>query len=917
MNPMMQAQTADPVHDIFRSGPHPLDAIFNPKTVAVIGASEKIGSVGRTLLWNLITHPFGGTVYPVNLKRPQVLGIKAYPTIADVPSEVDLAVLVTPAQFVPGLIKECADAGVRGAIIISAGFKEMGPEGVELERQVMANKGTMRIIGPNCLGVMMPMTGLNATFAHGMARPGNVGFISQSGALCTAVLDWSLEHNVGFSAFMSIGSMVDCDWGDLIRYLGNDPKTQSIVIYMESVGNARSFLSAAREVAQKKPIIVIKAGRTEAAAKAAASHTGTLAGSDDVLEAAFRRSGVVRVNRISDLFYMAEAFAKQPLPQGPALTMITNAGGPGVLATDALVGTGGKLTELSDQTFEELNKILPAAWSRNNPVDVLGDAEPDRYAKALEICARDDNSDGMLVILTPQDMTDPTMTAEALKPYAKFENKPVLASWMGGAMVEAGRKILDQAGIPSFPYPDTAARVFNYMWQYSYNMKGIYETPSISTIIDEEEWDRQYVSNLITCIRSEGRTLLTENESKTLLSAYKIPSVPTHVAKTEDEAVDTADKFGYPVVIKLYSETITHKTDVGGVQLNLKDGDAVRGAWQLIESSVAEKVGKEHFLGVTVQPMIKLDGYELIIGSSIDPQFGPVLLFGSGGQLVEVLKDRSLSLPPLTNTLAHRMIEQTMCYKVLQGVRGQKGVNLDELEQIMVRFSQLVCENPWIKEIDINPLLASPDGFIALDARVVLHDLDTKEEDLPKLAIRPYPIQYVENVTLEDGTRTKFRPLRPNDKPLMMEFHERLSEHSVYSRFLQNLDFNKRTAHERLMQICYLDYEREISLGIIKRKEEDTSQREIIGVGRIRKIDGTNDADITLTIADAWQGKKLGSKLIERLVKAAREEGLDHLVAAYQKENKAMAKIFASLGFVECKDEGEEGICRVICDLKA
>ncbi len=627
----------------------PLDVFFSPKTVAVIGATENPGSVGRTLLWNIVTSPFGGTVFPVNPKRPSVLGVKAYKSVSDIPEAVDLAVIVTPPPTIPGLIRECGENGVHAAIVISAGFKEIGAEGAALERKLLeeAQAANVRVIGPNCLGVMAPLTGFNATFATTIARPGSVGFISQSGALCTAVLDWSLKEMVGFSSFISIGSMVDVGWGDLIYHLGNDPKTRSIVIYMETIGNARAFLSAAREVALNKPIIVIKPGRTAAAAKAAASHTGSLTGSDEVLEAAFRRSGVLRVNNVADLFYMAEVLSKQPSPKGPRLTIVTNAGGPGVLACDALISGGGELSELSPESMEAYNAVLPPTWSHNNPVDIIGDASPERYAKALEIASKDPNSDGMLVILTPQAMTDPTRIAEQLKPLAKQEGKPVIASWMGGVDVAAGEEILNRANIPTFPYPDTAARAFNYMWRYSYNLRGLYETPAMPE--DSADWapDRKVVEEIIARARGEGRTILTEFESKQLLSAYGIPIAQTIIAADAAAAVEAAGKIGYPVVLKLYSETITHKTDVGGVQLNLGSEEAVERAFHAIQSSVAEKAGAQHFQGVTVQPMVRLrDAYELIIGSSLDPQFGPVLLFGTGGQLVEVFKDRSLALPP-------------------------------------------------------------------------------------------------------------------------------------------------------------------------------------------------------------------------------------------------------------------------------
>src|SRR5271157_1633098 len=663
---------ADPSSDVYRSESHPLDPFFAPRSVAVVGATERVGSVGRSVLWNLLSNPFGGTVFPVNSKRPNVLGIKAYPKVSDLPDKVDLVVVTTPADTVPDVLAESVEFGIRAGIVISSGFKESGEHGVELERRIaQIIRGKMRLIGPNCLGVMNPIRGLNATFAHSIARPGTVALISQSGALLTAILDWSLRENVGFSSFVSTGSMLDVTWGDLIDYFGSDPRTNSIVIYMESIGDAPSFLSAAREVSLTKPIIVIKAGRTEAAAKAAASHTGALTGSDEVLDAAFRRSGVLRVNRISDIFFMSDVLAKQPRPRGKRLAILTNAGGPGVLATDALVAGGGELAELSPQTMQAFDEILPPQWSHNNPVDILGDAEPERYAKSLEIAAKDPAIDGMLVILTPQDMTNPTQIAEKLKPYAKGFGKPVLASWMGGAEVAAGEQILNQAGIPTFQFPDSAVRAFNYMWRYSYNLKGIYETPTMPHHADAL-LQRGKAERIIRDAREAGRTILTEYESKQLLKAYDIPTVETRIALTEQEALQAAEEIGYPVVLKLHSPTISHKTDVGGVELHLRDANAVKAAFQAIKASVTEKLGAEHFQGVTVQPMIKLEGYELIIGSSIDSQFGPVMLFGTGGQLVEVFRDRALALPPLNSTLARRMMEQTKIFTALKGVRGRK-----------------------------------------------------------------------------------------------------------------------------------------------------------------------------------------------------------------------------------------------------
>ena len=894
------SERLESAHDILRGArQRPSNSICAPKVVAVIGATENPGTVGRTLFQNLGRGGFDGIVYPVNPKRASVLCVKAYPNIGAIPEKVDLAVICTPAKTVPGIIKDCVKAGVRGVIIISAGFKEIGPEGVKLEQQILAEArgGGMRIVGPNCLGLMMPNIGLNATFGTTIAKPGNVGFLSQSGALCTAVLDWSLKENVGFSMFASLGSMLDVSWGDLIYYLGDDPNTKSIVIYMETIGDARAFLSAAREVALTKPIIVIKPGRTEGAAKAAASHTGSLTGSDDVLDAAFKRCGVLRVNNISDLFYMSEVLGRQPRPKGNRLTMISNAGGPGVLATDALITSGGALTEISKGTMEELNKFLPASWSHNNPVDVLGDASAEIYAKTLEIAAKDPNSDGLLVILTPQSMTDCTGTAEKLRPYAKLGDKPVLASWMGGLEVEAGEKILNAAGIPTFPYPDTAARVFASMWRYADNLRALYETPVPSATPDDLESGRAKAGELIEAVKKSGRTILTEAESKELLGCYKIPTVVTKIAKTEKEAVELAAEIGFPIVLKLYSETITHKTDVGGVQLNLKDEADVKRAFKAIKTACTEKAGAQHFQGVTVQKMIKLgDGYEIILGSSIDPQFGPVLLFGMGGQLVEVFKDKALGLPPLNTTLARRMMEQTKIYKALKGVRGRKSVNLAALERLMVGFSQLVAEQRWIKEIDINPLFASADDLVALDARVILHDAKTAEDKLPKLAIRPYPTRYVAKWKMKNSTPVVIRPIQPEDEPMLVKFHESLSEESVYHRYFSQIKLDQRIAHERLTRICFNDYDREIAL-VAERKDSKTGDREILGVGRLSKARGLNEGEFALLISDRWQKQGLGSELLKRLVDIARSEKLIRVSAIIMSDNHAMLHVCKKTGF--------------------
>ncbi|PZV01553.1 MAG: acetyl CoA synthetase subunit alpha [Leptolyngbya sp.] len=893
----------DSVTDFWKTGSHPLDPIFSPRSVAVVGATERPGSVGRTVLWNLISHPFGGTVYPINPKRRNVLGIQAFDRIQSLPEVVDLAIIAIPAPGVPAVVQDCVDAGVRGAIILSAGFKEIGAEGVDLERQIKAiAEGRMRLIGPNCLGIQNPLTGLNATFASHLAKPGNVGFISQSGALCTSILDWSLRENVGFSAFISLGSMLDVGWGDLIDYLGDDPHTHSIVIYMESIGDARAFLSAAREVALSKPIIVIKAGRTQAAAQAAASHTGALTGSDAVLDAAFYRCGVLRVDHIEELFDTAEALAKQPRPRGPRLSIMTNAGGPGVLATDALIRAGGSLATLSDASVNALNAALPVHWSHSNPIDILGDAEPARFAEVLKTTLIDPDSDGCLVVLTPQAMTDPTTTAQAVVEtwQASGSTQPILASWMGGAEVDDGEDMLNRAGIPTYRYPDQAARLFGLLWRHSYALKGLYETPALTT---DHGIDRATVATILQTARAEARPLLTETESKGVLAAYGIPVVPTQVATTAEDAIAAADAIGYPVVLKLYSHTLTHKTDVGGVQLNLDSSYAVARAFDRIRTSVTEKAGAEHFQGVTVQPMIRVDGYELILGSSQDPQFGPVLLFGTGGQLVEVFQDSAIALPPLTSTLARRLMEQTLIYKALQGVRGREAVDLDALEQLLVRFSQLVAEQPDIASIDINPLLVSSDRLLALDARVILRDPDSPPA---RLAIRPYPTQYIWSG--RDGIT--IRPIRPEDEPLIIAFHHEVSEHSAYLRYFHAMKYSTRVAHDRLTRICFNDYDREIALVA----EVNAPAPKILAVARFTQKHGLPEAEFAVLVADPHQRQGIGTELLRRLVGVARAEGLKRLTGEILAENNGMQHLCQRVGF-QLKPTAEPGMLSATLDL--
>jgi acetyltransferase len=754
----------------------------------------------------------------------------------------------------------------------------------------------MRIIGPNCLGVIHPPSNLNASFAATMAKPGKVALLSQSGAICTSILDWAQTKGFGFSSFVSVGAMLDVDFADLIDYFAEEPNTRSIVLYMESIGDVRKFLSAARAASRIKQVIVVKAGRHEAGAKAAASHTGALAGSDAAIDTAFRRAGVLRVTTIPELFDMSEILATQPPPRGPSLAIITNAGGPGVMATDALMTGGGQLAELSPATREALDKVLPPFWSHANPIDILGDATPERCRQVVEICANDYSIDGLLVLLTPQAMTDPTETARQLVPFAHLGSKPVLACWMGGASVAEGKAVLGEAGVPTFDAPEPAIRAFLHMVQYRRNQELLYETPE--ALPEAAQNDSARVRSIFKVVRGDGRTLLTEVEAKEVLAAYGIPVSATVACRAADEVVAAARKIGYPVVVKLLSRVITHKSDVGGVQLNLNSEQAVLDAFEKIKSNIAGKPGA--FDGVSVQPMIRGKGYELIVGSSVDAQLGPVMLFGTGGVLVEVFKDRALGLPPLTRTLARRLMERTKIWTALQGVRGQKAVNLQELETLLVRFSQLLADFPEIQEVDINPLLASTERIVALDARVLLGAQGQEAQ----LALPPYPSQYTGRFQLRDGRVMTIRVIRPEDEPLIIALHAGHSEHTIRMRFFSLV---KTLSRDSLIRLCHLDYNREIALVAV---EGNGKQTRLAGVSRYYLHPASGDAEFAVVVGDAWQRQGLGRHLMERLIAVARERGVKRLVGLVLAENSAMLSLMHSLGFAQAP-ANEPGVVTV------
>ena len=885
-----------------------LNKIFAPHRVAVIGASDTPTSVGYTVLRNLVGSGFRGVVYPVNPKRESVQGIHAYPDVSGLPHPPDLAVICTRASTVPGLVRSLGEAGTRGLVIISAGFREAGEEGRKLERQILQEQEKfegMRILGPNCLGIIVPGLHLNASFAASAPKEGHIGFISQSGALCTSVLDWALEEGIGFSYFVSVGNMLDVSVSDLMDYFGSATETQSIILYIESISEAREFMSAARAFARTKPIVAYKAGRFTESAQAAASHTGAMAGVDAVYEAAFQRAGIVRIFEVDDMFDCAELLARQQPPKGDRLAIVTNAGGPGVMTTDTLIARDGHLATLSEETIKKLNEVLPPFWSHANPVDVLGDAPPDRYAKALEIVLKDKNVDSVLVILTPQAMTDPTATARVVSQVAAAAHKPVLAAWMGGRMVSEGIQVFNEAGIPSYTTPEKAVRAFMHLVSYARNLEILNETPRDLPMAFQ--LDRQRLRAIFDTILTEGGEILSENVSKAFLEAYDIPVTKPQLARSPEEAVRLAQQIGYPVVLKIHSPQITHKTDVGGVVLNLAGDEAVRTAYGEIVQRAAEKRPDAHVTGVTVQRNVtKGNGVELIIGTKKDPVFGAVIMVGMGGVAAEVFRDRALALPPLNESLARRALESLKSWPLLQGYRGKPGVNIDRLIEILMRFSYLVADYPEIKELDVNPILVTPDDVVALDARVIIDREIMVHGVRPfaHLAIRPYPEEFVTERTLKDGTPLALRPIKPEDEPLWHDLVASCSTETIRFRF--NYLF-KQTTHEMASRYCFIDYDRE--LAIVAEVEEE-GQRKLIGLGRLVADVNHEAAEYAVIVVDRWQGHGLGGVLTDYCLDVAKRWGVKRLVAETVKNNVPALALFRKRGF-EINDQEEADVVLV------
>jgi acetyltransferase len=873
-----------------------LDKVFNPQSVAIIGASDVEGSVGYAIVKNFTQGGYAGKVYLVNIRKPEILGVKTYQTVGQIPEPVDLAMIATPAKTVPEVVEECGRAGVKGVIIVSAGFKEIGSEGKALEDKILEikKKYDLRIIGPNCIGIIRPRINLNATFVDKVPKPGKVAFISQSGALGSAILDWAIHDNIGFSNFVSVGSMIDVDFGDLIDYFGTDPKTKSILMYVEGITEARKFMSAARHFARTKPIIVVKAGRFSESAKAAASHTGSLSGEDAIYNSAFKRAGIVRVEEIEDLFNAAEVLGTQPLPKGPNLAVITNAGGPGVMATDALIAKGGKLAKLSKKTMDILNSTLPPFWSKGNPIDVLGDARADRYKASVEACLNDKNVDGIVIIFTHQALSEPVETAKTIVELVKskvYQNKTILTSFMGYGAVEEANSIFNANNIPTYSTPEDAVKTYMYMYQYERNLELIYETPEESPV--DTAPPKLPIMVILRNAAMENRELLTEDEAKKVLKYYNFPVVKTEVATTADEAVAFAQQIGYPVVLKILSPEIVHKTDAGGVILDINSDVEVKQAFDMIMQRAKEYNAKANIIGVTVQPMIKRKGYEVIIGGKTDPLFGPAILFGMGGIGVELFKDYSIGLPPLNTTLIRRMMEETKVYQLLKGYRNVPPADLKLLEETMLLFSQLLIDFPQLKEIDINPLLINEKEACILDARITV-DKDAvfkKFEPHEHLVISPYPKKYETLWALKNGQEVLLRPIKPEDEPLWLEMFQSFSEESIRYRFFQLL---KDTPHEVRVRYCNIDYDREIA--IVAELNEEGS-RKILGVCRLNIEPNGKSGEIAFIIGDKWQGLGLGTKMVDYVLEIAKEMGVETVYAIMLSDNHRALNLTKKMGF--------------------
>lgn len=895
-------------------GKHYLNPLFAPKSVAVFGASDRVDSVGQIVFKNMLDGGFQGKLYPINSKNSEVQGQKAYPTIAMVGAPVELAVIATPAQTVPDIIEACGIHGVKAAVIITAGFGEIGAEGAVLERKMLeaARQYKIRLIGPNCLGIMRPSIGLNATFNKGSANIGNIALISQSGALCTAILDWATLNDVGFSSVVSMGSSTDVDFGEILDYLVSDSQTQSILMYIEGIRNARRFMSALRAAARIKPVILVKVGRHPAGSKAAMSHTASLVGADDVFDAAIRRVGVVRVQNVTELFTAARSLSCGFRPAGNRLAIVTNGGGPAVMAADRAADLGLTMAVLSDSTVEYLNEHLPSNWPHCNPVDIIGDAQSDRYYHAVTACLNDENVDGVLAILTPQAMTKPLESAQVLidigSANSTHHSKPLLACWMGETQVLESRKLFTKAHRPHFRTPEVAVEVFSHLYDYYRNQKMLMQMPG--PLSHHIEPDVESARLIIESAMEDRRRILTEMESKALLSAFHIPVAHTMVARSPSEALLIAQQLGFPVAMKINSPDVSHKTDAGGVVLNLANAHQVRAAYQHIIDNVQHNLPNAKMDGISIEPMIvKPNGRELMVGVTNDPVFGPVITFGAGGTSVEIMGDRAVALPPLNNFLVKDLIQGTHIAKMLGHFRNMAPANMAALEDVLLRVSEMVCELPLLMEMDINPLILDETGALAADARVVVAYREVKADRYSHMAIYPYPTHLVTHWQLSDGADITIRPIRPEDAILVKRFVHDLSDESKYFRFMNSV---QELTEEMLARLTQIDYSREMALIAVI---DEAGREDELGVARYAINPDGNTCEFALVIADNISGKGLGQKLMVSLMEAARSHGLSVIEGEVLNNNHRMLKLMTRLGFTLKTSEDDHSVMKVSKEL--
>lgn len=882
---------------------HYLDRLFSPRGIAVFGASEEKNSVGRRVFENLLNGDFNGPVYAINPKHKKVLSQPCFARIEETPKAIDLAVIATPAETVPDIIRQCGEHGVSAAIIITAGFSEGQGQGSDLEKTVVqiAEHYQMQILGPNCLGLIRPSVGMNATFSKNTALPGQLALISQSGALCTAILDWACANNIGFSTIVSLGNAADIDFGDLLDFLAQDPKTQSILLYVEGIRDARRFMSGLRIASRMKPVVVIKAGRHQAASEAAITHTGAMIGADDVFNAALKRAGVVRANTVQQLFAAAEILATQSRVNGRRLAIVTNGGGLGVMATDRAVDLHVELAQLSADTLATLNQSLPPQWSQRNPVDILGDAPPERYQRAVAACLADDNVDGVLVMLSPQAMTDPEACAQAVVDAQKGQSKPVLACWMGQDLIASAYKLFAKHHVPCFSNPESSVEAFSGLARFHDNQQLLMQVPG--PLASHSAPDVEGARLIIESVLSEGRHCLSTTESRALLKAFNIPVSFSIECDSANSALVAAESLGYPVVMKISSPSIIHKTEVGGVRLNISNAPAVRTVYNELLEQVHVNQGNPYATHVTVEPMyVTPSGRELLVGASRDPVFGTAIVFGAGGIKVEVLQDRAIALPPLNQFLAERLISETKISGLLGEFRNLPPINRQALIQVLLRVSEMVCELPELLSLDINPLIADEKGVMALDARIEVGHQPAGINRYDHLAIHPYPNQLISIDQLPDGSNITIRPIRPEDATIEQDFFRKLSAQSRYFRFMQRLN---ELTQDMLIRFTQLDYSRELAL--IAVTEIDNEEVEV-GVARyIMNPDGKS-CEFALVVADEWQHRGIGSRLMKALIASARQQGFTRMDGEILASNINMQRLAEELGFVLSKDPSDPGV---------